>query len=320
MEYFFYEKDSNGYIHSIDNLVLTYYVENIGTKCINKLLMDIQCLKDKYDDIEYWEKLNVNPSRKFSFYQNVIHLDDGITILLGHYTDFDKNTKTATIFPMINLKFNPNKHGNKPILKDLLTLINSCCYDCTLNRYDYAIDIPLSTDKVQVFGSNKEKGLYKGTRYYGQRNKNGFCRIYDKQKEQNLDSSLTRVEHVISTTKTTKNLSFEKIYIQDNSQELDKLSKTDMCIVQLCQMLKANNFDFDDILNNLDRRKKKTIISHLHGNGFKLLEFDKTVHDLLIDKVVKEYGIKEKDTVKDLIIDDNGFVDLDNNDLDVPFD
>lgn len=320
MEYYFSQKDSFGYVHSIDNLVLTYYVENIGLKCIDKLIDDIHILKDKYNDIDYWEKLNLNPSRKYSFYQHAIHLDNGIYILIGHYTDIDKDTKTATVFPMLKLEINPNKHGEKAILKELLTLINSCCYDCSLNRYDYAIDIPLETDKVQVFGTNKEKGLYKGTRYFGQRNKNGFCRIYDKQKEQNLDSPLTRIEHVFSTVKTTKKLSFEKIYIQDNIQELEKLSKTDMVIVELCQMLKANNLDFDDVLNKLDRRKKKTIISHLQGNGYKLLEFNKTIHDLLLEKVFDEYGIKEKDTIKDLIVDDNGFVDLDNNDLDVPFD
>lgn len=320
MEYYFSLKDSYGYVHSVDNLVLTYYVENIGTKCIDKLISDIQKLKEKYNDVDYWEKLNLNPSRKYSFYQHAIHLDMGIYILLGHYTDFDKETKQATIFPMIKLEINPNKHGYKPIFKDLLTLINSCCYDCTLNRYDYAIDIPLTTDKVQVFGTNKEKGLYKGTRYYGQRNKNGFCRIYDKQKEQGLDTPLTRVEHVISTTKTTKSLSFEKIYIQDDSEELEKLSKTDSVIVELCQTLKANNLDFEDILNKLDRRKKKTIISHLHGNGYKQLGIEKTIHDLLIDKVIQEFGIKDKETIKDLITDDNGFIDLENSDLEVPFD
>ena len=35
---------------------------------------------------------------------------------------------------------------------------------------------------------------------------------------------------------------------------------------------------------------------------------------------IKEFGIKDKETIKDLITDENGFIDLENNDLDVPFD
>lgn len=314
MEYYFSQKDSSGYVHSIDNLILTYYVENIGTKCIDKMINDLQVIKDKYPEVNYWEKLNINPCRKYSFYQHAVHIDDGIYILLGHYTDFDKETKTATIFPMLRLELNPNKHGDKPILKDVMGLINSTCYDCILNRYDYAVDIPLLPEDVMVFGSNKEKGLYKGTRYFGQRNKNGFCRIYDKQKEQNLNTPLTRVEHVFSTTKTTKSLSFEKIYIKDKVETLEKLSKTDAVIVELCTTLKANNIDFEEILNKLDRRKKKTIMEHLNGNGYRLLEFDKKIHDDLLRKVFDEFGVKELKT------DENGFIDMKNNDFEVPFD
>ena len=320
MDYYFSLKDSSGYVHSIDNLILTYYVENIGFKCINKMILDLQVIKDKYPGINYWEKLNINPCRKYSFYQHAIHLDDGIYILLGHYTDYDKDKKTANVFPMIRLELNPNKHGNKPIMKDLMELINSTCYDCTLSRYDYAVDIPLTPDKINVFGSNKEKGLYKGTRYYGQRNKNGFCRIYDKQKEQGLETPLTRVEHVFSTIKTTKNLSFEKIYIEDKKEELEVLSKTDAVIVDLCTTLKANNLDFEEILNKLDRRKKKTIMSHLNGNGYRLLEFDKKIHDDLLDMVIKEFGVIEKTINEDFETLDNGFIDLEKVSCEVPFD
>lgn len=319
MDYYFSLKDSSGYVHSIDNLILTYYVENIGFKCINKMILDLQVIKDKYPNVNYWEKLNLNPCRKYSFYQHAIHLDDGIYILLGHYTDYDKDKKAATVFPMIRLELNPNKHGNKPIMKDLMELINSTCYECTLSRYDYAIDIPLSPDKINVFGSNKEKGLYKGTRYYGQRNKNGFCRIYDKQKEQGLENPLTRVEHVFSTVKTTKSLSFEKIYIEDKKEELEVLSKTDTVIVELCTTLKANGLDFEEILNKLDRRKKKTIMSHLNGNGYRLLGFDKKIHDDLLDMVIKEFGVIEKAINEDFETDESGFIDFEKVNCEVPF-
>lgn len=321
MDYYFSQKDPSGYIHSIDNLIMTYYVENLGTKCLLDIISKLQEIHSKYSDLVYWEKFDINPCRKYSFYQHAVHMDDGIYILLGHYVDYDREEKKATVFPMLRLELNPNKHAKKTVLKDVMALINKICYDGVLTKYDYAVDIPLPPDYVAVFGSNKEKGLFKGTRYFGQRNKNGYCRIYDKQEEQGLDYPLTRVEHTVSTTKTTKKLSLEKVYIKSESEELEKLSKTDAVIVELCTTLKANNIDFEDILNKLDRRKKKTIMSHLQGNGYKPLEYDKKIHDELLQQVYKEFGVKEVvEEQEELKTDESGFIDMENNNFEVPFD
>lgn len=325
MDYYFSEKDPSGYVHSIDNLILTYYVENVGLKCIRDMIRDLQDMKDRYPGIHYWEKLDILPCSKYSYYQNAVHLDDGIYLLLGHYIDFDRDTKKSTVFPMIRLEVNPNKHADKPILKEVLSWINQRCYDCVLTRYDYAVDIPVTPDKVHVFGTNKEKGLYKGTRYFGQRNKNGFCRIYDKQKEQHLDSPMTRVEHVISRVKTTKALSFEKVYIEDPDSRMEELSKTDSVIVELCSMLQSNGIDFEDVLKKLDKRKRKTIVSHLHGNGYRLLEFDKGIHDGLLDLVIRKFGITERDVIDHnaagfLPVDEDGFIKMEDCNLELPFD
>lgn len=320
MKYYFSLKDSSGFVHSIDNLIMTYYVENLGIKCLKQMIAELQKIHEKYTGLNYWEQFDINPCRKYSFYQHAVHMDDGIYILLGHYVDYDRGTKKANVFPMLRLELNPNKHADKQVLKDVMDLINKNCYDGVLTKYDYAVDIPFTPNHIQVFGSNKEKGLCKGTRYFGQRNKNGYCRIYDKQKESNLDYPLTRVEHTFCTTKATKNLSFEKVYIKSENEELEKLSKTDAVIVELCTTLKANNLDFEEILNKLDRRKKKTIISHLNGNGYRLLEFDKKIHDELLQLVYKEFGVKEIEKKVELKTDENGFIDMDDNDFEVPFD
>lgn len=316
MEYFFSVKDSNGYIHSIDDLVITYDIKRFGTKCLDELLDEFHKIKEKYSDVNYWEKLNVNPCRKYFFFQSVVHLDDGITVFLGHYSDFDKDKHEHYAFPLIRLKFNPNKHASKPIFQDVMNIVNKYCCDFRLNLYDYAIDIPVTPDDVQVFGSNKEKGLYKGTRYYGQRNKNGFCRIYDKQKEQDLDTPLTRVEHVFSLTKATKNISFEKIYVKDNvvsDADSKKVSKTDAVILELCALASANGLDYESIINKLDKRKKWFIKSQISQCEYKLLEFNQEVHDRLLEMVREYFNVKELITV-----DENGFLQID--DEDIPFD
>ena len=316
MNYFFFVKDSNGYVHSIDNLFMTYSVKRLGTKCLDALLEEFQKLKEKYPDVNYWERLNLNPCRKYSFFQHAVHLDDGIYILLGHYSDFDKEKYEHLAFPLVRLEINPNKHANKPIFHDVMKVLNEYCYDFYMNRYDYAIDIPVAPDDVQVFGSNKEKGLYKGTRYYGQRNKNGFCRIYDKHKEQNLDTPLTRVEHVFSLTKATKNISFEKIYVKDNISadiENEKISKTDSVILELCTLASANGLEYESIIDKLPFRKKKFIKSQINQHGYKLLEFNQEVHDRLLEMVREYFNVKELITV-----DENGFLQID--DEDIPFD
>lgn len=327
MKYKFSEKDFNGYIHSVDNVILTYYIQSIGLKCLDKFILELQKLKDKYSNINYWEKLNVNPCRKYSFYQHVVHLDDGIYILLGHYKDFDRFSKEFTIFPMIRLEINPNKHADKPIFNDFMNIVREYCYDCSLSRYDYAIDVPFTPDKVKVFGTNKEKGLYKGTRYFGQRNKNGFCRIYDKSKEQNLDNPLTRIEHVFSLVKGTKNISFEKIYIENDSvANFDEVSKTDRVIIELCNLCRQNDLEYEDILQKLDRRKRKTIAENIMQCGYSLLEFNEKIHDKLLNSV-KEFFNCEKlyefdyfsKSEKLFEVDVNGFIVV-NDDIELPFD
>lgn len=293
MDYFYSLTDTHGYVHSIDNCIVTYYVHNIGLKPVDRLIEEMRKLQQKYPECNYYEKLGVGACRKYHFYQNMIHLDDGITVFIGHYLDYDKDKKEAYVFPMMKLKINPNKHAGKAVFKDFMDVVNKNCYDAVLNSYDYAIDIPLAPSDIQVFGTNKEKGLMKGTRYYGQRDKNGFCRIYNKAEEQGIEGNLTRVEHVVSLTKSTKNLSFEKVYVKSDKEESGDISKTDEVIVKLCTLCKANNLDYEDILNGLDRRKRKTIIGYIAGCGYAKLEYDLDIHDRLVSYYRDFFGVKE---------------------------
>lgn len=318
MDYFYSLKDSSGYIHSIDNLIFTYYIQDIGLKSISRFIDRLHAIKDSFPDSQYWENLNISPCSKYSFFQNSVHLDNGIYLLIGHYTDYEKEKGEMYIYPMLRLEVNPNKHASKPVFKALMDLINDTCYDAVLNRYDYAVDIPLLPDDIQVFDSRKEKGLYKGTRYYGQRNKNGFCRIYDKAKEQGLSTPLTRVEHVISCTKTTKSLSFEKVYVKTGEiNEDEKLNVSSNAIVELCMLCRANNLDYEGIIDKLDKRMKRRIKSALNGCGYKPWDFDLGIHDKLLKYYKDYFGVKGNDN---LTVDADGFINLENYDSGLPFD
>ena len=55
MDYFFCLTDAHGYVHSIDNLVVTYYVSDVGKQAVERLVNEIQALNDKHPEVSYWE-------------------------------------------------------------------------------------------------------------------------------------------------------------------------------------------------------------------------------------------------------------------------
>lgn len=296
MEYFTKQIDKYGFTHSIDNLLIEYITIG-GNVAMEKILKNVIALHDKYEVFDYYENLNLKPCSKFQFAQHRVHLDVGINLLFGTYINYAKPSESLlTVYPTVKLEINPNKHINKPIVKELVKMLIEYSGDVNLVKYDYAIDIPLKPCEVYNIGSRKEKGLYKGTRYFGQRNKNGYCKIYDKQLERGLDEPLTRVEHTISCSKgSTKSISFEPIYFKKKcfDQTEKKITPSDKVILELAQACIVNGIDVDDILDKLDKRKRKDIKEQLVNGSFEHLEFDQAILDKLLAKVFEYFAIKQ---------------------------
>lgn len=324
MEYFVSHVDEHGFTHSIDNLVLAYDFESIGYSTVKKMIPDIQGLKEKHPGIDYYEKLDLNACRKYSFCKDYIHLDTGITLFFGAQIEkgFKDFSDPVIVLPLVKLEINPNKHAGKPVLDDLLKILQRITYEVRIIRIDYAIDIPLVPDDVQVFQTNKEIGLKKGTRYYGQRNKNGFTRIYDKAAEQGLDTPLTRVETVISYTKSTKNVSFEKVFYKSGEKlpEGVKLSNNDKVLLSLFARLRDNGIAYEDVLKTLEARKRRFIAERLTGMGYKRLEYRQDIVDDLLRKVMEKFDVTEMPEVgkENIEVDADGFCIIP--DMDLPFD
>lgn len=85
--------------------------------------------------------------------------------------------------------------GKLGYFQSVLSFLSDWCVEGLLVRYDYAIDVPVPLEDFLVVSSGKEKGLYRGTRYLGRRHNHGYCKIYDKGKEQHEDIHLTRIEY-----------------------------------------------------------------------------------------------------------------------------
>lgn len=295
--YYYSIVDDNGFTHSIDNCILNYYL-------LCSLDYALKYLHDKGSSRkEYWEKLNCSSCPKYCFYQNHIHYDEGIYLKVGHYSDYDKKKKEFRLLPMICIEVNPNKHFEKESFKEILSFVERNCTSGELIRYDYAIDVEIACENVQIFNSRKEKGLYKGTRYFGQRNSHGFCKIYDKGKEREIDKILTRIEHTLDNR---KKISLEKFYYLNddailNHSELKSLNKA---VVAMALKMRSLGIDCTEELGYIERHTRAKLEPYLQGSYIEY-EYDVSIIKRLLEEVKKLFF------VNDIEVDADGFLQFD---------
>ena len=316
MNYYISYQDSHNFTYSIDNCILEYII-----KCHVNITEFLHDLVKKHDlDSEYWERLNCPYCSKYQFYSDHYHLCNGIYIMCGRYSQKSEISSSWDTYPILKLEINPNKHAKKPIFQDLLQFFRDNTGDCTLKRYDFCIDIPKPLKDIEVFGSKKEKGLYKGTRYFGQRNKDGYLKIYDKAKEQDLDDPLIRIEYTLVPIKRSHQkdgLNFQPIYIlSDKKSDTSKLNKTNAAVLKLYSLCKVSGIDCDDIINDLDWRTRKTIYDNIGGYLYEPLTIDIDLHDKLYNDICKLFGVVKQ---KYIIEDPEGFLSCPDGFDDIPF-
>ena len=67
MEYYYCKEDKYNNIHSIDNVIITYFL----TCTLDFALGHIKMISDC--STNYWEKLNVSRCSRYSYFNNIIH-------------------------------------------------------------------------------------------------------------------------------------------------------------------------------------------------------------------------------------------------------
>lgn len=266
-----------------------------------------------------WERLNVTSCSKYSWYQNIVHIDS-VHIAFGKYHEYSKTSKSWIILPLLRLEVNPSKHANKAIFQSIMQWIRENCTEGTLKKYDYAIDVPFAICNVHVLGSRKEAGLYKGTIYRGQRSQHGFMKIYDKGKEQSESITLTRIEHTLDASKP---LSLEKIVIlnQNNvSFNTAKLDNLNQCIINLCLLLHSHGVDYEPYIAKLNYRRRKIIEPYLYGNNNIIeLEYDTNIIKKLLDNIYQLFNADISSIEKTTLpTDKDGFIQIPD-DYELPF-
>lgn len=299
MNYYVSETDSFGYVHSIDMV----YVEYFSYLSPGKILDILRDLHIRYPEVKYVEYLNCPYQTKYQFYHDNVSFG-GFYIQMGRYNNYDKITKTFDLLNMFQIRVNPNKYMTYPWAKELMSKLLSSASSGYLKKYDYAIDIPLPMKAVQIFDTRKEKGLYKGTRYLGQSGRHGYCKIYDKQKESNLDNVLTRLEYTfIANSKP----SLDNVFIlTPNSLNKDytALNDSDRSIVEMYLQIKAMGGNYD---LKLGRRKMDKLKEYISGQ-YVSLDYS-NILDNLLQRIRNEFSAFE---AANIIADEDNFVQVDN--------
>lgn len=306
--------DPDGYTHSIDMVLIDYWLHIGYRKFADKVIELFGGILGF--DADKQSSLDNYPSFKYQYYVDMIWFD-GITIYLGKYSNYDKGSKTWDKLDCLRIKVNPNKHLGSPALDKLLGLICEYASDGQLVRYDYAVDVPCKIDDVLVVGSRKEHGLYKGTRYYGQRHKHGYCKIYDKSKEQGLDTVMTRIEYTYTAGLP---LSWDNIVIRAPIVAPNApvcLSKTLRLYLDMLIEIKALGGQIEPYIERMDYKTYKKIEPFLFAG--KQLQVDQSILDSLVNKINDIFIIVQvEQKVNNSMVDADGFIaDFE---TDLPFD
>ncbi len=263
--------DPLGCTHSIDNLVVEFIVKSFNA---NSVIDSLASLVFE-PTIPGWEKgkfskTDLLPSSSYSWFKTSIW-GGGIYIQYGLYRDFDKITREWSEYPLMRVKFNPNKCWSSPVLARLRAWIVRECDSGIIVKFDYAVDVPARLRDIEVH-SRKEPGLYKGTRYYGQRNKHGRLKIYDKKAESDLSDDTSRVEWTFCYGKP---IVFDEVYWLTNGPEplpdVSELGSQAYALARMLLAIRSLGGDVHECLSWLDRRTIKKLEPYTIGTGVQLL-------------------------------------------------
>lgn len=265
-------KDSLGCTHSIDNLVVEYIVKNFNANSvIDGLARDVFEPAIPGWEKEHMSKLDQPACSAYAWFRSSVW-GGGFYIQYGQYKDFDKVTREWSEYPLMRVKFNPNKCWNSPVLKRLVAWLDRECDKGMIVKFDYAVDVPARLCDIAV-NSRKEPGLYKGTRYYGQRNKHGRLKIYDKQEESDLDVVTSRVEWTFCCGKP---ILFDDVYWLTGGPaplpDVAELGPRSYTLARMLLGIRSLGGDVREYLELCDRRTAKKLEPYTIGSGAQLLD------------------------------------------------
>lgn len=242
--------EKNGIIYSIDMCRYTFKLDISKKKELEEFLFK------NYSNLRYFQSY-----KNFS-YRHLFTADDDdfASFKLGiSFNGINSSNDINKCF----LEFNPNK--SMAFVSDLIDFLNYCCYGFELVRFDFAIDISVRRDYVFLIKDRRDYSKYRVlqksigsfdvTEYLGQRNQNGFVRLYNKTIESGLNYDLTRLELTLESVSYDNFVKcLPKLCYYSNSFNIG-LNDTDRVLIDLMAM--SNCFES---LKYLGRKKAEKLL------------------------------------------------------------
>lgn len=206
---YFYHLESGGVVFSVDMIRIHFEMQNNSMHKLHRII-------EQNYVYEFYSNFGA-----FS-YRNLftIKLNNGGVVSIGTSLNGFKGSDNKKCF----MEFNPNKCLPSEEFNQFYSFIVGNSIDLFLSRFDFAIDIPLPR---QNFILVKDQRIYKCvvkslktgnySEYLGERNKNGYVKLYNKKHECSLDYELTRLEITLDSFNydlATKAL--PKVYVPKN--------------------------------------------------------------------------------------------------------
>jgi hypothetical protein len=160
----------------------------------NRFMNRVEYLRD-----DIWVSTKIKDYRYNVVFRDGFRNASETTVFVG----YEHNAKSATLGKQFSavpkdlvIRFNPAKlNPQGELFEALRQLVASRGYKVILKEVDLAFDLPYEMSDVYVLSkTGKEKGLFRGTEYFGQRHTDGYLKKYDKAAQQGKQGVLTRIE------------------------------------------------------------------------------------------------------------------------------
>lgn len=279
---------NNEIIMSCDMLRLSFSMSNEKLSNFNKFIINYEF---KHSNI----KIKLFHSSTLFQFANLIqvqNLNDGTSFALGLGFNSTKSQEKSTCF----IEFNPNKTLTNDLVTPFLEYIKLNCNIIDVVRYDIAFDIPLPRELFNLVKDRRKykkiyslelnnKDLSDFTEYLGQRQNNGYVKLYNKSIESNLDKPLTRLEITLDKldyTNLIKEMPILNIF-KYNNLSISNLNDTERVLLSLL----LQNDNCTQYLYALGRKTKEKLLPYIAESYLiKVTEDDFYHFILLINKII----------------------------------
>lgn len=272
---------ATNYTYSIDNVVIKGKIYYDASDLFQGLL---NWLSSRIDlDYTYFET-----SAFASYhYQFNFQLDIGRSFFLGVGFNGKKGVE-----PYVGLDFNPNKVMQYGDFVEVFNYVIERCQP-VIKRFDLAVDIPVLRRNIYMMKDRRKAVLDDQdpfvdmrnswddhTSYLGRRSTVGYVKLYNKQRENKLNTPMSRLELTLPPSAILEDKYIPQVrYFDDLQIVFDELKMTGTDRVLLISCI-----DQPDLLSMISRRKRETIMAILDRYTH-LVDINREIYKKIIEQV-----------------------------------